>query len=158
MPRSSSPSLAINNIPPDVLERLIVRSRAEGWVSKNQLLIELMRKYAEGEVALPAPPPIADSNAALMAQRNYLPLHGKMLHVDDRTWVLWVQGFTDERPQSGRMAVSLKLQAVGAPARHLRLRVTREGLVEHGTGNIDWILDALRTWVGLPAPPEELSL
>jgi hypothetical protein len=60
MSRAGSPSLSISGIPPDVLERALERAKRDGWFSKNALLVELLRDYADGVITPTAAPPPFD--------------------------------------------------------------------------------------------------
>ena len=62
--RNQSPSLAINGIPQDVLDRAMARAKRDGWFSKNALWIALLRDYADEKVTpSTAPPPFDPSRA-----------------------------------------------------------------------------------------------
>jgi len=160
MPRSNSPSLAINGIPPKLLADFLARARREGWVSKNQLLIRLMQMYADGEIStIPATDTI-ETNMAAMAARNLgLPLHGRFIHQDDRTWVVWVQSVMAGGQASSVRSLQLKLQTVGAPSIELMIEVPGELIAQKGTdASVAWVVARIQAWLELPSDERQHRL
>lgn len=61
MSRRDSPSLQVRGVPRDVLDRLAAAAHARGS-TRNALAIELIEKYARGEISPSSTPPPFDPN------------------------------------------------------------------------------------------------